>query len=445
MTSTRSSPIVWIAAVAVMAGVACLTLYVLSDHWLPKKTAAAPPPSAGAKPTTEADLVRIKLYLPEVKSLDVRSAPTTTAEVQERLKIHGFVMARPGSEVVLTAPVAGYVRAPTDPENLPVPGRTAREKTELFRLEPVLSPVEKTQYASTLVQLYTLRRGIEGELAKARDSVAVSKLETKRMAELVKEKLRGEQDMEQAAARLKFAETDLAAAEGKLKIFADNVGQIEKEQSQPLSITAPLTGRVLALNVSPGQFVQASAPLATIADLDAPWLRVAVSEQDLQRIDYRRPATIQIGNPPLTLIAQPVGLVPRVDPLRHTADVLYDLGKATPLKGERPPVYARDQMLTALLPLDRKRTESVVPASAIVHDYHGSSWLYLEVGGGDKERVYERRRVEVGARVEQGVVVRPGLSASDKVVFSGAAALFSREFYRPPTGAKPVVVDDDDD
>jgi multidrug efflux pump subunit AcrA (membrane-fusion protein) len=443
MTAIRSSLFVWIAALAVMAGAACLALAVYSDLWLPKKAATAPPAAGGAKPKTEADLVRLRLTRREVKSLDVRSAPATMAKVQEQLKIHGFVMARPGSEVVLTAPVAGYVRAPTTPENLPVPGRTVQEKAELFRLEPVLSPVEKTQYASTLVQLYTLRRGIEGELAKARDSVDVSKLETKRMTGLVKDKLRGEQDLEQASARLKFAETDLAAAEGKLKIFAENVGQIEKEQSQPLSITAPLTGQVLALNVSPGQFVQASAPLATIADLDAPWLRVAVSEQDLQRIDYHSPATIQIGNPPLTFLAQPVGLVPRVDPLRHTADILYDLGKATAPVGKRPPVYARDQMLTVLLPLDNKRPESVVPASAVVNDYHGSAWVYLEVGGDDKGRVYERRRVDVGARVEQGLVVRPGLSSNDKVVFSGAAALFSREFYRPPVAGKPVADDDD--
>ncbi len=443
MTSTRSSPLVWIAAIAVMAMAACITVFVLADHWMPKKAAGTSTPATGAKPKTEADLVRIELTAKEVKSLDVRSAPATSAKVQERLKIHGFVMAQPGREVVLTAPVAGYIRAPVPAENLPVPGRTARRDAELFRLEPVLSPVEKTQYASTLVQLYTLRRGIEGELAKARESVKVGEKEKTRMTGLVREKLRSDQDLEQAAARLEFAETDLAAAEGKLKIIADNVGQIEKEQTLPLSIKSPLTGRVLALNVSPGQYVQASAPLATIADLDTPWLRVAVSEQDLQRIDYESPATIQIGNPSWSLIAKPVGLVPRVDPLRHTADVLYDLGKATVPEGKRPPVYARDQMLTALLPLDREQTESVVPASAIVHDYHGSSWVYLEVGG-DKGHVYERRRVEVGASVEQGVVVRPPLSPSDKVVFSGAAALFSREFYRPPTGAKPVVVEDDD-
>ena len=437
MTATRFSPLVWLVAVAVLAGVGYIAFLTVSDYWPPKKSTTAPPPVAAPKPKSEADLVRTTLSARQIKSLDIRSAPAKTAEVQEQLQIHGFVMARPGSEVVLTAPVAGYVRAPTTAEDLPVPGRTVQADAELFRLEPVLSPVEKTQYASTMVQLYTLRRGIEGELAKARDSVKVSKLDTKRIAGLVKDKLRGEQDLEQANAKLEFAQSDLAAAEGKLKIFAENVGQIEKEQTLPLSITAPLTGRVLILNVSPGQFVQASAPLATIADLDAPWLRVAVSEQDLQRIDYDKPATIHIGNPPRPLTARPVGLVPRVDPLRHTADVLYDLGKADTLERKRAPIFARDQMLTALLPLDRKRSETVVPASAVVNDYHGSAWVYLDVSGDDKGRVYERRRVDVGARVEGGLVVRPPLSPKDKVVVSGAAALFSREFYRPPAAPKP--------
>jgi len=40
--------------------------------------------------------------------------------------------------------------------------------------------------------------------------------------------------------------------------------------------------------------------------------------------------------------------------------------------------------------------------------------------------------VELGAPAGDDVAVRPGLSRGTRVVTAGAAALFSREFHRPP-------------
>ena len=159
----------------------------------------------------------------------------------------------------------------------------------------------------------------------------------------------------------------------------------------------------------------------------------------MQRIDYTRPATVQIGNPPWPLIARPVGLVPRVDPLRHTADILYDLGKAdAPRRASAPRSTPATRCSRRLLPLDRKRPESVVPASAVVNDYHGSAWVYLEVGGDDKGRVYERRRVEVGARVEaQGLVVRPPLRRTTRSSSPGPPPCSAASSTARPPAPKP--------
>ena len=57
--------------------------------------------------------------------------------------------------------------------------------------------------------------------------------------------------------------------------------------------------------------------------------------------------------------------------------------------------------------------------------------------------VVEEVSVEVGQRVEGGLVVRPGLKSGSRVVVAGAAGLYSREFHKPP-GSGPSVIDDDD-
>src|SRR5262249_3316261 len=158
---------------------------------------------AGSSPTveqpkSEAELAPTSLTAGQYKSLGIHSEPAKTLPVQQSLKLHGFVTARPGCEVLVTAPVAGYVRAPAAAEDFPITGRTARAGQIMLLLEPVLSPVDRSTLSSTLVQLQTLRRGYEGEVAKARDSVSAAKSEHKRLTELVASKLHGEQNLEAA-------------------------------------------------------------------------------------------------------------------------------------------------------------------------------------------------------------------------------------------------------
>ena len=71
---------------------------------------------------------------------------------------------------------------------------------------------------------------------------------------------------------------------------------------------------------------------------------------------------------------------------------------------------------------------------------------------GAKKRVYERRRVEVGPTLPSAggghdvVLRRLDARQGERIITRGAANLFSREFYKPPTppGQKAGEVDDDD-
>lgn len=391
----------------------------------PDKPAAAPT-AVAEKPKAEVDLSRTTLSHEACVSLGVRNEPARRQRVRETVELPGWVMARQGREVTVTAPVAGYVRAPKDGE-VPIPGLPVKQGRELLVLEPVLAPLDQ-------IQLAALKRGVESELAKANEAVTVAASEWERVKDLHRQKLRGQQDLEQAQARLNQAKEDLAAATDKRKLYGDGKAI---DSLPPMTLTAPRAGTVLHVAASPGQYVPAAAALVTIIDLTKPWLRVPIPETDLARLDRRAPATVKGAGPPLE--ARPLALVPQVDAARHTADLIYELpgppeavaGPAAP----SAPAFAKDQMLTVQVPMGGEAEECVVPYAAVVYDAYAGAWIYLDrtAGDGATGHVYERRRIELGPRIgEKDVVVRPACDPSDKVVVAGAAALYSREFHKPP-------------
>src|SRR5262245_3356996 len=100
------------------------------------------PPAAAEKPKVESDLARPTLSSAAYKSLGIVSQAVKNQQVQEQLPLTGWIMAKQGNEVTITAPVAGYVRAASA---IPVAGLSVPQGQELFTLEPVLTPIEQIQ------------------------------------------------------------------------------------------------------------------------------------------------------------------------------------------------------------------------------------------------------------------------------------------------------------
>src|SRR5262245_58113499 len=165
-------PARWLWPVLLVAGLAGLVYLLLPEGLLRADKPASSAQPAAEKPKTEADLARVVLTDEQRQSPAIRSAPARTEPVQQALAVHGFILAPPGQEALVAAPVAGHIRALAAPGQFPVPGATVRSGEALFVLEPVLSPLDRAQLQMTLVQLAALRRGIEGELAKARETAS---------------------------------------------------------------------------------------------------------------------------------------------------------------------------------------------------------------------------------------------------------------------------------
>ena len=399
-----------------------------------------PAQHAPEKPKVESELAVTHLSAEAYKSLGIKSEQIHTDKIQEFIQLTGWIMAPQGKEVTITSPVAGYVRLSDKLKRSPMRGEVVEGHRELFSLEPVLSPVEE-------IQLKILKQGVESELKKALSTFQNAEKELKRTRDLKAKGLSGQQELDQKQVRFDLAEEDLKAARKKQEFF----------QNPTRSILARQPGTILQVHVSPGQYVPAAAPLVTIADLKKVWVRVPVPEFDFPSVESQQTITVRLKGEPIngstqsnkktgrgnSFKAKPVALVPQVDSVRHTVDLIYEM-----LPGENSVPFAKDQMVTVFVPLGKQRVESVVPYSAVVFDAFGGSWIYLDKGEEKGKHKFERRRVDLGATVTikekvgkaaDRVVIRPAAMAGQRVVVSGAALLFSREFHNTP------AAEDDDD
>ncbi|GEM_PF-6169961 len=390
----------------------------------PKSPSAAHPAAAPEKPKDEADLAYITLPKKAFKSTGIQTATFESQMVQERLTLTGWIMAKPGHEVIVTAPAAGYVRPAKGQAAAPTAGERVSAEQELLILEPVLTPLDQ-------IQLRILKVGVESELTKAKSSVENATKEYDRVLDLHTKKLKSDQDFELAKKAFEYAKEDLAAAQEKVKLFG----------TANIPLRAPRGGAVLALHASPGQYVAAAAPVVTIIDMQPVWVRVPVPEFDLPHIDPRQKIAITWkngnggGSTPAAFSAHPTGRVAQVDAQKHTADFWYELA---PFKDA--PVFYKDQMVTVYMPIGKKQSAVVLPCSAVVYDTHRGAWVYVDrTKADDKQHRFVRQRVQLGAHLEDGLIVQADLIQGERIVTHGAAVLFSREFHKTPVG------EDDDD
>jgi len=117
----------------------------------------------------------------------------------------------------------------------------------------------------------------------------------------------GRAQVEQARASLKYSE----AAHLELKRLEQELGtrkaQIEQARAQlavvesqiaDATVSAPINGVALVKSAEVGEILAAGTTIATLGELDKPWLRGYINEQDLGRVKLGARATISTDSYP---------------------------------------------------------------------------------------------------------------------------------------------------
>ncbi|HFQ5282100.1 TPA: efflux RND transporter periplasmic adaptor subunit [Vibrio vulnificus] len=294
----------------------------------------------------------------------------------------------------ITAQVSGYLKARHFEE-----GQLVEKGALLYTIEP--SSFE-AQVASA-----------KASLAQAKASLKKAELDHQRGKNLLPRGSISQSEFDALTAGLLGAQAQLEAANAQLKLADVNLSYTQ--------IRAPFSGRISDSKVSTGDLVSPSSGiLTTLVSLDPIHTAFSISERErlalgIERIkgDGSTPSAgvevqLQLENgkeyPHLGRLDY---LGNRID--TKTGTIALRAVVANPdhqlLPGQHIKVNLREKQAKSVV---------VVPRRAVQTDLEGHFVMLMTQG-----EVAERRNVSLGAQVEQGVVIREGLTQDDVVITQG--------------------------
>jgi membrane fusion protein, heavy metal efflux system len=361
--------------------------------------AAAAPAAKVSQPTTEAQLNTITLTSDTEKRLAIALAPVEHKPVSNTRLVGGEVVIPPGMTIDVTAPVAGTLAE----SGAPTVGREVRQGDTLFRLAPL-------QAGDRDVRINAAR-----DLATARTAHEAALRRAARADLLLKDGSGSRRAAEEAHAELQTAQAAFEAATERLAV----VNRSHLSESHELIVRAPISGVVENVRAQPGQTVPAGAPLAQIAREDRLWVRVPVYAGDSPKLDPRQGATVvRLGESTAApgVQARQVAAPASATPAASAIDLWFELPPGSAFQpGER---------VNVRLVAKGSQTATVVSHTALVHDIHGGTWVYVSTA----PHVFARQRVEVSDVVNGLALLTRGPAVNTPVVITGAAELYGVEF-----------------
>ncbi len=324
----------------------------------------------------------------------LRTLPLAQQSFQERVPALGKFVARPGASATLRAPVPGQVAAP--PSGFPAPGAAVAAGD-------VLAIVRESSSGADRATLAREREGAATAVAEAKKEIALAERDVAQFVALgeaisVRERLERQQSLVVARAALSAAERAL-----------DTIGE-----STNLAIRAPVSGRLGAVLVRPGDEVEAGQPLFRVVDAAGIWVEARLPERFAAGLVAGASAEVAApAHPGVMLTAVVLDAGQEADAATGT----FTITLAVNAHGLdlRPGMSA-----TAWIARGAVREALVVPDAAIV-DSNGFTLAFVKVS----PEQFELREVRLGARSGSTWEVLTGLVAGERVVVDGTYPLRS--------------------
>jgi cobalt-zinc-cadmium efflux system membrane fusion protein len=268
---------------------------------------------------------------------------------------------------------------------------------------------------STYLQAEAARRQAKFALTKAETDYQRTKDLYEHRAVAEKDVLGAENDLAQAKANVETSRAASEQARRKLELLGLKPGEFQ----QPTVVRAPITGKILEVNVTRGEYRGAvashsdttTAPLMTIADLSTVWMSSDVAEPSIRFIRVGEAVEITlVAFPGEVLRGRVARIADTLDPQTRTLKVHVEL--------PNPKGRFRPEMFGSIRHAGSVRSLPVVPLAALVQEY-GRNVVFVELTPGR----FERRQLTIGPRSGDLVAVLGGLRVDERVVVDGAMLL----------------------
>jgi cobalt-zinc-cadmium efflux system membrane fusion protein len=218
-------------------------------------------------------------------------------------------------------------------------------------------------------------------------------------------------DLENAQTQRQIAAAELERTASRLRLLGVRGGGAI---GRSLTVRAPITGRVVELQVSVGEFhSDLSVPLMTIADLSTVWISASVQERDLSRVSVGMQVTAVLAAYPDAPVSGSV---------LYVGDLLDPETRTLPVRiaFDNPDHRLHPGMFANVTFEETARPEIVVPQPAVV--LRGDhNVVFVEVP--NQPWTFEEREVTLGPASGDDLVVTQHLSPGDRVVVAQAILL----------------------
>jgi membrane fusion protein, heavy metal efflux system len=330
--------------------------------------------------------------------MDFATAPVGERELAAFLKISAEVKPAAAGQVQITAPVAG--RIATAARGAPVPGQKVKQGEELAVIFP--TPTKP-------------RVELDADLQSARSEMEAAEKELERVQELYKDKIVARRRLEQAERDVAVHRARLEAARAQLGLLDPSQPSAKGAAAQAVrfSLRAPISGTVVAANLTPGALVEAGQNLLSVVDLERVWIEGRLFELDIPKVRrFERALFTAPGLP------EPFIMIPPKARLLNIGSVIDPATRSVPLILEVQNDQARLRIGLRgdlSLPTGEKSRGLAVPQSAIVDD-KGIPVAFVQTEG----ETFERRELELGIKSDGYAEVKSGLKAGERVVSKGS-------------------------
>jgi len=274
---------------------------------------------------------------------------------------------------------------------------------------------------NTRLSMEQYRLKLNQDLAEIENQLQQQKRTYERYKELVKDNLiskheyelakdqydylikRKELTIESQKNDLEFRQAQIDALEASLKRMQDNL-EIVKQKQENLTIRAPISGHLTALDAEIGQSKSPGQPLGQIDVLEGFRVKAAIDEHYIARVETGRKGEFDFAGNSYELIVKKI--YPEVKEGRFEVDMEF--------VGSGPEEITRGQTLHIRLELGDISEAILLPRGGF-YQTTGGNWAYVV---DESENIATKRRIRLGRQNPQVFEVLEGLGPGERVITS---------------------------
>jgi cobalt-zinc-cadmium efflux system membrane fusion protein len=218
-----------------------------------------------------------------------------------------------------------------------------------------------------------------------------------------------DRDLDQARSDHAQAAAEYTRTQARLKALGASP---RGKASRLLPVTAPVSGSVTALAVTPGNMINdASQPLMSIADLSTVWVTALVPEKDVSAVAKNQDAEVSLVAYPDRVLRGKVLFVSAViepDSRRNKLRIAFP----------NQDYAIKPNMFATVTLSGPQHSEVVLPSSALLMNNDRTSVFVATAPW-----TFERRDVDTSLQEGSSVAIRSGIAAGEQVVVKGGILL----------------------